>query len=160
MSNKTALAFELLVLCVWNCLVGCWWGWLWWWQGGDKCSSHSIATVQTLNNNLDTTMTFSPFKCWVTFTSRKYIQTNKSIWMCYARQCHCQSHEWGGQQGHIRFWSTHHSLLIESHPPLFVWKSSHYWIIKESSDPHNNTKSQSQYFQNNSCAPIKDILLT
>ena len=84
--------------------------------------------------------------------------TNKSIWMCYARQCHCQSHEWEGQQGHIRFWSTHHSLLIESHPPLFVWKSSHYWIIKESS--HHNTKSQSQYLQNNSCAAIKGILLT
>ena len=82
LSNKEALAFEILVVCVWNCLVGClWWWWWWWWgwQGGDKCSSHSIATVQTLNNNLDTTMTFSPFKCWVTFTSRKYKQINLNV---------------------------------------------------------------------------------
>ena len=27
LSNKAALAFEILVVCVWNCS---------WWQGGDK----------------------------------------------------------------------------------------------------------------------------
>ena len=137
LSNKEALAFEILVVCVWNCLVGCLWWWWWWWWGWCGKVVINVPPTRLPPSRLSTTIWTQQWHFHHSNVEQHSLEgsTNKSIWMCYALQCHCQSHEWGGQQGHIRFWSTHHSLLI-----LLSFFENHL-IIEESS--HHNTITQS-----------------